>query len=83
MALGVSFDEFEVESPNDGMTTITRTPREVKLLLANERNDHPSWSDIAHKIRTAQLGEPRDRDDEDGGEHDTRCHFGHPGCGAC
>ena len=37
-----------------GPITVTLTAREASLLLANEWNDHPSWSDIADKIRSAQ-----------------------------
>jgi hypothetical protein len=36
-----------------GPGTVTLTAREALLLLANEWNDHPSWSGIAQKIRSA------------------------------
>ena len=45
-----------------GTITVTLTARETSLLLANEWNDHRSWSDIARKIRAAQ----RDRSAGDG-----------------
>jgi hypothetical protein len=37
-----------------GPVTVTLTGREASLLLANESNDHPSWSDIAQKGRSAR-----------------------------
>jgi hypothetical protein len=37
-----------------GPVTVTLTGREASLLLANEWNDHPSWSDIAQKTRSAR-----------------------------
>ena len=37
-----------------GALTIRLNAREAQLLLANEWNDHPSWSGIADKIRAAQ-----------------------------
>jgi hypothetical protein len=40
-----------IDTPN---VVIVLNAREQALLLANEMNDHESWSDIAQKIRDAR-----------------------------
>lgn len=45
--------------------TIRLTKSEQALLLANEANDHPGWSDIARKIEQARNGTQASHDAQD------------------